>query len=213
MKYIALCIGAMLMTAWPCAAQDDAPPTLDELLDITTTDAESSRPSTDDGAASSATGGETIEQVFEEMRAVSERLGRDRDAGLDTQRIQERILDKLDQLIRAAQQAQRSGGSGSPQNPQQPQDQGAQGNEPQQQAQGDQQQGPAGDENRGVTGDPAQPPDLENADTPLRQRRVEWGSLPSRLRDELLQGSGERFSPVYQELTEAYYRRLAEEEP
>jgi len=212
MKPMTLAIGALLLPVALCAAQDDAMPTLDELLNITPArDAAAPRPSSDDGAASSATSGEALDQVFDEMRTVSQRLGRDRDAGLDTQRIQERILDKLDQLIRAAQQAQRSGGSGSPQNPQdQQQDQGAGGNQAQQ-AQGDQ-QGPAGNDNRGVAGDPTPPPDSTDTATPLHQRRIEWGNLPPRLRDELLQGAGERFSPVYQDLTEAYYRRLAEEE-
>jgi hypothetical protein len=212
MMRLTITTAALLLTASLCAAQDDALPTLDELLDIAPRGDAAPRPSTDDGAASSSAGGETLEQVFDEMRTVSQRLGRDRDAGLDTQRIQERILDKLDQLIRAAQQAQQSGGSGSPQNPQpQQQDQGASGNQSQQ-AQGDQ-QGPAGNDNQGVAGEPTPPPDSTDSAAPLQERRVEWGNLPPRLRDELLQGSGERFSPVYQDLTEAYYRRLAEEAP
>jgi hypothetical protein len=212
MMRIGIAIAALLwLSASLCAAQDDALPTLDELLNITPSrDDDTPRPSSDDAAVSGATSGETLDQVFEEMRAVSQRLGRDRDVGLDTQRIQQRILDKLDQVIRAAQQAQRSGGSGLPQNPT-PQDQGASGNQAQPE-QGDT-QGPAGGENRGVAGDPAAPPDATDAATPLHQRRIEWGNLPPRLRDELLQGSGERFSPVYQDMTEAYYRRLAEEEP
>ncbi len=212
MMRLMITIVALLLSTSLCAAQDDALPTLDELLNITPRDADVPRPSSDDGAASSSTSGETLEQVFDEMRTVSQRLGQDRDAGLDTQRIQERILDKLDQLIRAAQQAQQSGGSGSPQNPQpQQQDQGSSGNRPQQ-AQGDQ-QGPAGNDNQGVAGEPASPPDTADGTAPLQERRIEWGNLPPRLRDELLQGSGERFSPVYQDLTEAYYRRLAEEAP
>ncbi len=44
----------------------------------------------------------------------------------------------------------------------------------------------------------------------LDAARAAWGSLPERLRDMLLQGSGEKFSTTYERLTEEYYRRLAE---
>ena len=37
------------------------------------------------------------------------------------------------------------------------------------------------------------------------------GMLPARLRQALLQGSADRYSSLYESLTETYYRRLAEE--
>jgi hypothetical protein len=40
--------------------------------------------------------------------------------------------------------------------------------------------------------------------------RSEWGSLPQRVRDMLLQGRNEKFSSLYEKLTGEYYRRLAE---
>ncbi|MEX2213577.1 MAG: hypothetical protein WD768_05590, partial [Phycisphaeraceae bacterium] len=46
---------------------------------------------------------------------------------------------------------------------------------------------------------------------PIEESRIEWGRLPARIRSELEQGLGEKFSPLYKKLTEAYYRRLAEE--
>ena len=46
---------------------------------------------------------------------------------------------------------------------------------------------------------------------PLEELKQEWGQLPPRLREELSEGLGERFSPIYRLMTEAYYRRLAEE--
>ncbi|MEM8739616.1 MAG: hypothetical protein AAGG38_14230, partial [Planctomycetota bacterium] len=46
---------------------------------------------------------------------------------------------------------------------------------------------------------------------PMEEVRREWGDLPARLRDELSNGLDEPYSPVYRDLTEAYYRRLAEE--
>ena len=45
----------------------------------------------------------------------------------------------------------------------------------------------------------------------LEEERTEWGNLPERVRDMLLQGSKEKFSSLYKQLTREYYRRLAEE--
>lgn len=47
--------------------------------------------------------------------------------------------------------------------------------------------------------------------TPLAEAKANWGNLPPRVRDELLEGVSEKFSPVYREMTESYYKRLAEE--
>ena len=38
-----------------------------------------------------------------------------------------------------------------------------------------------------------------------------WGALPARVRDALMQGAADKYSTMYQRLTESYYRRLAEE--
>jgi hypothetical protein len=38
-----------------------------------------------------------------------------------------------------------------------------------------------------------------------------WGELPERVRERLVEGSSDYFSTLYEALTEAYYRRLAEE--
>ena len=43
------------------------------------------------------------------------------------------------------------------------------------------------------------------------EARSEWGALPERVRDMLLQGREEKFSSLYEQLTREYYRRLAEE--
>jgi hypothetical protein len=52
--------------------------------------------------------------------------------------------------------------------------------------------------------------DGENPDDLVK--RV-WGQLPDRLRDQVQQAPPEEFLPAYRELIEAYYRRLAEEQP
>ena len=41
----------------------------------------------------------------------------------------------------------------------------------------------------------------------------EWGGLPRRIRDMLMQGRREAFSSVYEQMTREYYRRLAEGHP
>lgn len=56
------------------------------------------------------------------------------------------------------------------------------------------------------------PPKQEGPLRPaLDSARAAWGSLPARVRDMLLQGSDDPFSARYKAMTEAYYRRLAEE--
>ncbi|HRP63251.1 MAG TPA: VOC family protein, partial [Phycisphaerales bacterium] len=57
-----------------------------------------------------------------------------------------------------------------------------------------------------------QPPMQEgDINTVFEESRSEWGSLPERVRDMLLQGRRERFSSLYEQLTREYYRRLAED--
>jgi hypothetical protein len=45
----------------------------------------------------------------------------------------------------------------------------------------------------------------------FEESRTEWGGLPQRVRDMLLQGRGEKFSSLYEQMTREYYRKLAEE--
>lgn len=154
------------------------------------------------------TGQEMAEQFQQAVRLMNEtsvRLEGARDAGVVTQRMQEDIIRKLDMIIQAAQQQQsRRSSSQSQRNQQQdPQDQ------PQQQ-QGQQQRNTAQGENR----DERTPPARREGplDAQPGGHGAAWGALPARVRDALLQGSSDRFSSMYQKMTEEYYRRLAEEE-
>lgn len=126
------------------------------------------------------------------------------DAGVQTQRLQEEILRKLDQVIAAAEQQQNQSSSSRNQQQQQQQSQ-------QQQQQRQQQQ-------------QSNNPNPENAqDGPARQdgdlspvspaNTAAWGRLPERTRDALIEGLSERYSSLYERMTEAYYRRLAEDRP
>ena len=45
----------------------------------------------------------------------------------------------------------------------------------------------------------------------LSESRIEWGKLPERVRELVLQGRRDRVSSIYERLTREYYRRLAEE--
>ncbi len=152
---------------------------------------------------------ERIDDKFREaivlMGDTALRLENARDAGVQTQRLQEEVLKRLDALIAAAKRQQSP--SSSPQQQQQQQQE-------QQQARQSQQ--------AGQTSSPSDAQDEfgqrpGGQTEPLREMldaaSAAWGALPPRVRDALLQGSDEKFSSLYETLTEEYYRRLAEQRP
>lgn len=121
------------------------------------------------------------------------------DTGLVTQRLQEDILRSLDQIIEAAKQQQQQSSSSSSSSS------SSQSQSPQQK-----QSNQAGDgENKGQANSPSR---QEGGLTAAGAGEgATWGALPARVRDALSQGQTGRFSSLYRSLTEAYYRRLAEE--
>ncbi len=132
-----------------------------------------------------------------------------RDAGIETQRLQQDILRKLDALIDAAeknaqQQQSKSRQKSQQQQQQDQQQQGQQSSQAQaqQQQQGQRQGTQAGD---GVPGQAAQP------GTGLTGAAANWGNLPQHVRDALTEGKSDRFSSMYRAMTEEYYKRLAED--
>lgn len=145
--------------------------------------------------------GDPFEQAVELMGRSAVRLVESRDTGLATQRLQEEVIRKLDKLIDDAQknQQQQSSKSRSRSEPQQQQ---------QQQRQETQAQARDGD-NTGQTHVPGR------EDGPRRDgappATAAWGNLPEHVREALMQGFSDRFSSLYQSMTEAYYRKLAEE--
>lgn len=228
-----LCLAAVALSGLISSASAD--PTLDELLNLAPptaepAPAEPAQVPVDPEVARRLAGQEAadaLEQAIAEMQTVSDRLGRDLDSGLVTQREQEEILAKLDRVIAAAKQMQQqgspssSGGSSGDSSQGQPQGQqsGSAGNAGQQAGQGNQGNQPSqgasegsGQGNQaGDQGGGARDPQDGSPNAPLEEQRSEWGNLPPRLRDQLLEGTREKFSPVYRGLTEAYYKRLAEE--
>ncbi len=156
--------------------------------------------------------GDAFKQAITLMGDAAERLQERRDSGLGTQRVQEDVLRKLDELIsqleqNSQQQQQQSSSSSSQQKREDPRNSEQAGKQQQQSSQSTQR----GNESNGMS-DP--PPLQEGALRPsLESAPAAWGSLPARIRDMLLQGAGDRFSTTWERATESYYRRLAEQQP
>ncbi len=201
----------------------DPPPSLDDLLDL---EPESDAEGTADDAAiaesdrarlDAALAEQEPSQAFraavEDMLVSTELLGQRQATGLGTQRLQQRIVDRLQALIDAAarQQQQQSSSSSSSSSQQQQQEPGKR-SEQQSQQQQQQQNGDQRSED-GTDGSSVQPPPPEGVELggTLEGSGVEWGNLPPRMRDLVTQGLRDRVSEVYRSLTEAYYKRMAEE--
>ena len=171
-------------------------------------------------ALESLTPAHAMERVLTEMSESADVL-RQEGAELAALRLQQRVIQRLDQVIAAASQPPAGGGGGGSQGGQnqdntqnQPQD-GQPGGRPEPRG-GDPAAASAARPQGGDGGDAASalPGELQAVETSSRaldELRTEWGALPPRLRDALSDGLEEPFSPVYREATEAYYRRLAEE--
>ena len=204
------------------------PPTLDELLGIKPKppapkagdpikpDETSSAPPTDPAGAPDQSKtdldrlltaqemGDALKQAITLMGDAASRLTEHRDPGLGTQRVQEDVVKRLDQLL-ASLDKQQQQQSGSPQpKPGDPKPTPG----PKKSSPGKPEAQPNGDgmqEHAGPTLQPGQlKPELESA-------RAAWGSLPARVRDMLMQGTEDRFSARYKAMTQEYYKRLAEE--
>lgn len=189
------------------AAQEEGEdmPSLDELLGLEETEetgADASQHELEQ-ALSGEQLGDAFIQAVDLMGSVAQRIQTQKDAGVQTQRLQEDILRRLDQLISSMEQQQQQSSSSSSSSSSQQQQQ--QPNQPQQQ----QQQRSNGSESN----EHASAPELQEG--PLRPNlepvTAAWGNLPARVRDQLLQGIDDRFSALYENMTEAYYKRLAEE--
>ncbi|MEM9064482.1 MAG: hypothetical protein AAGB51_03215 [Planctomycetota bacterium] len=186
-------------------------PSLDELLGLDDEDnaGDDIIPETDvgeeelDDLLSGAQVADEFTQAIGLMDRSALRIIEAGDLSLTTQRMQEDALDRLDKLIENAEQQEQQ------QQQQQQQQQEQQQNVPQQQRQQQQQQeqsqGDGSQEIQAPTGNDVTTNELINAS------RAAWGALPQRVRDALVQGSGDQFSRMYRSLTERYYRRLAEE--
>lgn len=220
-----LTFGLIIHLPKPMAMAQDDQPTLDELLQLLPRQRSTigRDEKTIDRQDASDVAAEVLEKLSEdqpadvfgqavsEMDQVADRIGNESDVGVDTQRLQESILAKLDQVIAAAKKSGMGSGSGggeSSGDQSQQQDTGSEFNVGQgKDATESSSQGGAG----GGGGGSSQSAASQEQQGTLEEYRQQWGKLPARLRDDLLQGINEKFSSVYRELTGQYYRRLAQE--
>jgi len=175
-------------------------PTLDELLGLE--ESEQTEDTTEiDQALSAKQAGEAFIEAVGLMDSAADRVDGARDFGLTTQRMQEDIIRKLDQVIESAQNNQSSGSSSSSSSSSSSQQQ------PDQQQQGSTPSSGSGDPTDGS----APPGSTDVGSNNLSSATAKWGHLPERLRDALSQGLDEPYSHLYRRLTEQYYKALAED--
>ncbi|MBN8599097.1 MAG: hypothetical protein J0L78_15600 [Planctomycetes bacterium] len=143
-------------------------------------------------------------RAVELMNETADRVEKENDAGLATQRLQEDILTRLDRLIKAAQQNQ---SKSKQQKEEESQKESQKNKNMRQQSQAQSKQ--AADQ----PGERADGPDRQEGalgNAPVAPPAA-WGDLPAHVRDALMQGLSDKFSSMYQNMTESYYRKLAEE--
>jgi hypothetical protein len=193
-----------------------APPTLDELLGIEdeTDDGEAERVAEEEAQAELQRRldeeeiGNAFAEALRKMALAADQLDRKFDTGLGTQRVQEEVLTKLVLLMDEAKKQQCSGAStGSPSASKSSTPKPQPGRKSGQKSQGSPSDKPASDS------ESTEPPPARDGEmnAVFDEQRSEWGNLPQRVRDMLLQGRREKFSSLYEQLTREYYRRLAEE--
>lgn len=191
----------------------EAPPSLDDLLGL-----EGDKDNAAEQAArqnqeelerrlSDVELGDVFDVALEKMGISADLLDVDLDSGLGTQRVQQDILARLDQLIDIAkqmsqQQQMSSSSSGSGQPKPKP------GAEQQQQQANGQRSQSGNQDGQGTEPPPGQEGDIN---TIIQETGSEWGHLPERLREMLEQAQKSHISGLYRTLTEQYYKRLAEE--
>lgn len=206
-------LGMLLTLALLAGAAPADEPSLDDLLNIPT---DKAKPGADQPAPDAPrpggevtmpeeSGGDAFTKAVFDMREAAQRLGEAGDPGLDTQRAQRRAIQRLDQLISELARRQSQSKSKAKK-----QDTGSQQNQSAQQQQGQAQTNAqqAMQDSQATSGKP-QTGNL--AEEPLAEKLAEWGNLPPRLRDQLLQGLEDNFSQLYRQMTERYYQRLGEQ--
>lgn len=188
-------------------------PDLDELLGIEREEGatEEAPPEIDpeqfelERALDARTVSEMFQQAVQQMSDAAKLLIDGRNSGPATQRVQQEIITKLEKLIEEAEKQQSSSSSSSSSQSRQQQQQQSQPQQPRD----SQNQGAQG-ENRGERTPPgAQTGPLSGE---IDSLAAAWGALPARIREALLQGAGDKFSSLYESMTEAYYRKLAEQD-
>jgi hypothetical protein len=191
-------------------------PSLDELLGIDDDDGSTDEQALEDPndaeldrVLSPQQAGQAFTQAIGLMDQVAARIENQDDLSIATQRLQEDILRKLDQVIESAEQNQSGGGGQSSSSEQ---SSGSNEDQPDQQQQ---EQAPGqGSESSSESGDTSMPAGSSDANPgdEIQLDGVRWGSLPKRIRDALSQGIADEYSELYRSVTERYFRALADDE-
>lgn len=206
MSIALLALAGLLLAAEP-PKQDF--PSLDELLKLRPAEERGPEPGRADldRALSAKEAEDLFQQAVGLMEETASRLGSARDPGVETQRMQEDILRKLDQLLSEAERRQQQQRQRQRQQQQQQQQQ-QQANQPMQPQAGQEQQRQGGDPEGVPIGPERQEGPLR---TPQAAAAATWGNLPPHVREALSQGRDDRYSKLYEFLTQEYYKRLAED--
>jgi hypothetical protein len=151
-----------------------------------------------------------VNRVGDRMTRSRQRLALNHDGGQITQVVQQKIITDLDDLIQQARQREaqtRNRPPGSPQQQPEPADaQASAQNQGKQQAAAPRSPGATPAANSHRDGPPGQDAQL-SAD--IKQSLTEWGQVTPRLRQALVDGSGESVVEPYRKMIEDYYKSLA----
>lgn len=199
-------------------------PSLDEVLGLKKPGEASKAPTRDETALKEQLSPEQIQdeisQAVKLMGDAANRVADAKDVGLETQRLQDEILLKLNKLIDEAQrqeqskqkqQQQQQQGQQNQQNQQDQQNQKQNGQQNQQQKQDQASQQNQQQKGGNGSGDKRGLKEEKGDLRPTLSAGASWGNLPPHVREQLMQGFGDSFSSMYKRMTEAYYKRLAEE--
>lgn len=193
----------------PAQVPQEQVPDLDELLGLKKPAQPTALPDTTRTELERQLQADEVNDEFEQavglMDESAQRLVAAQDTGLDTQRLQSDALKRLDKLIdeaqkRGGQKQQRQRSKPQAQKPEESQNQ----KQSSQQQQGDPQ--PTNQE-----GNPQVARQDGALNPPRPSESASWGSLPEHIRQALTEGRSDRFSSLYQQMTEQYYKRLAEQ--
>jgi len=222
----------------PQRPRSDEPKSLDDLLGVPNDPAIGDRSAEDaaereqrrrlERSLDEASIDDLVLRAIEGMKSASSGLSERKDAGLGTQRTQEDVLRTLDRLLEEAQRQQRksrssqsSSGRSKGSKDLSSTDSGSKDSSSQDPSERNGQQRPSRARPEGVQSGAQADGGTESTDAErapidgvsedLSESRIEWGRLPERIRELVLQGRRDRVSTIYERLTREYYRRLAEE--
>jgi hypothetical protein len=182
-------------------------------------------------AAAERAGNDPLERAIQGMRVAHEQIA-NKKTGESTQQVQQQVVRDLERLIELAKQQQQQQQQPNPQSPsqqsqQQPRPEQQQQEQPQQDPQPapmpmsesspqEAEQGP-GSEDKQEAEDSEERQELarlREAELARREAMLKeiWGHLPLAVRQKLLNVSGDKYLPKYEDLARRYFEALAEQE-